>query len=342
MDETAEQTSTADDAVADVDETFEGVESHENQAPETTETTVDEVVDSTEEVIEDAVAEIDTEVAEEAITEAADAADEVDDQIAAQIDAAIEETLDSGIQVNAAIDTNGGDISIDAGETGTLLVSSSIDASNTNTGAVGGDITLLGENVGLLEGADVDASGDAGGGTILIGGERQGGGDTETSEFVYLDENAAVTADGGSSGDGGTVILFAENSARIHGSVSARGGTESGDGGFIETSGVRGFEISETPDVSASNGQGGEWLIDPSNVLITSGVSDVVNDGFGIFSPVADDAILSVATLISALDAGDVTLLTTNVSGTQSGIVTIDSDIVSNTTNRFSISQGDG
>lgn len=43
-----------------------------------------------------------------------------------------------------------------------------------------------------------------------------------------------------------------------------RGGLNTGDGGFIETSGLKGFEILDSPDVSSLSGMSGAWLIDPS------------------------------------------------------------------------------
>jgi len=146
----------------------------------------------------------------------------------------------------------------------------------TGGAGLGGDISLLGDNVAIFADSNIEATGE-GGGTILIGGERQGRGETRRAEFVYLDSDASVSADGGVSGDGGTVILFAEDSARIRGQVTARGGIESGDGGFIETSGLAGLEIISTPNAGADNGEDGIWLIDPFDITVVpgSGVIDV-------------------------------------------------------------------
>ncbi len=59
-----------------------------------------------------------------------------------------------------------------------------------------------------------------------------------------------------------------DDSTRVYGLISARGGNIGGDGGFVETSGKQGLEISSVPDVSAINGKGGEWLIDPNHIDI--------------------------------------------------------------------------
>jgi filamentous hemagglutinin family protein len=165
--------------------------------------------------------------------------------------------------VSGSLKSNGGDIQVEGRQV--ELRDASVD-SGADHGS--GDISLLGDKVGLFSGTKVSASGNQGGGEILIGGEQQGRGDTRTSEFVYLDETALLESSGGNTGNGGRVILFAENSARINGSITTRGGELSGDSGFIETSGLIGLRVNATPDAGANNGAAGEWLIDPSDITI--------------------------------------------------------------------------
>ena len=69
---------------------------------------------------------------------------------------------------------------------------------------------------------------------------------------------STIHADGGTTGDGGRVIVFSEELTHLEGEISARGGDESGDGGFVETSGLAFFHIAQTPDASAPAGEGGE------------------------------------------------------------------------------------
>ena len=78
-----------------------------------------------------------------------------------------------------------------------------------------------------------------------------------------MGEDTSVYADAITGGDGGKIVVFAEDTARIYGNLSAHGGFLAGNGGFVETSGLRGFEIARTPDISADHGLGGRWLIDP-------------------------------------------------------------------------------
>ena len=65
----------------------------------------------------------------------------------------------------------GGEIRIES-ETGTTWVAGEIDASADE--GRGGTVQVLGERVGLIERATVDASGESGGGEILIGGDYRG------------------------------------------------------------------------------------------------------------------------------------------------------------------------
>jgi hypothetical protein len=67
------------------------------------------------------------------------------------------------------------------------------------------------------------------------------------------------------------VVVWADDSTRFAGHASARGGTSSGDGGLIETSGKRTLEFSGTADTSAANGRFGTLLLDPTDITIVAG-----------------------------------------------------------------------
>ncbi|HMU66783.1 MAG TPA: filamentous hemagglutinin N-terminal domain-containing protein, partial [Cellvibrionaceae bacterium] len=136
----------------------------------------------------------------------------------------------------------------------------------------GGDIKLLGEKVGLLDSARVDASGANGGGQILLGGDKTGANNLiKNAQFLYVNDDSSVSVNALQTGDGGKLIAFADDTARIYGGLFARGGINAGYGGFIETSGLKGFEIFDSPDVSSLSGLSGTWLIDPSNIEIDAG-----------------------------------------------------------------------
>jgi len=159
----------------------------------------------------------------------------------------------------------------------TTLVSGEIDASDHAPGATGGRVELLGDRVGVAN-ARVDASGDAGGGTILVGGDLQGGGDTRRASHTVVAADASLTADAATSGDGGTVIVWADGSTRFHGAISARGGSLAGDGGFAEVSGKRSLTADGAVDLGAPAGAGGTLLYDPDAIVIIGGTADGSDD----------------------------------------------------------------
>ncbi len=180
--------------------------------------------------------------------------------------------------------THSGRISADnsAGDAGAIELNAAKTTLNQGTSQLtakadkqgrGGDIKILGQQVGLLDEAQVDASGAEGGGHILIGGDKTGANSLiNNADYSFIDEHAQVSTNGLGNGDGGKLIVFAEDSARIYGDLSARGGTN-GDGGFVETSGLRGLEVSNSPDISAPGGKAGHWLIDPFNIEIVNSIS---------------------------------------------------------------------
>ncbi|MCK4628432.1 MAG: filamentous hemagglutinin N-terminal domain-containing protein, partial [Sedimentisphaerales bacterium] len=107
-------------------------------------------------------------------------------------------TFGAGDLYSMAIRTTGKvqaeEITLDGGAKGVVSVSGSIDASAAGEGNRGGNIKITGEKVGLF-GADVDASGDSGGGTVLIGGDYQGKGELPTAETTYVSGDSTIGAD---------------------------------------------------------------------------------------------------------------------------------------------------
>ncbi|NER48462.1 MAG: CHAT domain-containing protein [Symploca sp. SIO1A3] len=187
-------------------------------------------------------------------------------------------------------------------------------------------IQVVGDKVGLIN-AQIDASGKYGGGTVLIGGDVQGRETIPNAEITLLDSGSTIKADALTDGDGGRVIVWSDDTTRVYGNISARGGSNSGNGGFIETSGTQNLEITTTPDVTAAAGLGGEWLIDPSNIEIVAGMGDVNINDTNPFVSTADNARLGVKLIQQALrDGANVTVKTSAVANgdnTQPGDITL-------------------
>ena len=211
----------------------------------------------------------------------------------------------------------GGQVELHASDT-TSLTDDSLIAARSEHGE-GGDVFLLGNKVGLFDHSVVDVSGGSQGGQVLIGGDRQGLNSlVRNAEFVYLGEHSQVFADALNHGNGGKVITFAEDTARIYGGLYARGGQQGGDGGFIETSGLRGFEINTVPDVSAVNGQGGLWLIDPYDITVVADCPtgpDCLEPPpppllDAVFAPTQESSFIEVDLIYQALQNGNVEITT--------------------------------
>ncbi|MEO0430703.1 MAG: CHAT domain-containing protein [Cyanobacteria bacterium J06656_5] len=147
---------------------------------------------------------------------------------------------------------------------GTAIVSGQLEADG------GGNIGVLGDQVALV-GASVDASGNTGGGTVLIGGDELGNGTVPNAIATVIDQTSVVRADARDVGDGGKIVAWGTNLLRSAGQLVARGGANGGDGGFVETSSLGGLDVAIAPDISAVNGLGGLWLLDPANITIVAG-----------------------------------------------------------------------
>ena len=172
----------------------------------------------------------------------------------------------SGILQARTISEKNGVIRLEAGG-GTLSVDGRIDATGSEAG--GGTIKLLGERVGLSNSASVDASGATGGGTVLIGGDYQGANSqVQNASRTYVGPGATIKADATGAGNGGKVIVWADDVTRFYGHISARGGASGGDGGFAEVSGRNYLDFAGTVDLTAANGRTGMLLLDPTNIEV--------------------------------------------------------------------------
>ena len=177
---------------------------------------------------------------------------------------------------------DGGSITIRS-ETGDTMVSGVVSA--IGTAGTGGTIQILGNRVGLIDTASVDASGSTGGGTVLVGGDYQGSNPAiQNAQATYIGRDTTIKADAIDSGDGGKVIVWADDATRSYGTVSARGGSISGNGGFVETSGHAYLDFQGRVDTRAPHGTAGTLLLDPSDITIGASV-DSFTGGFsaGVF-----------------------------------------------------------
>ncbi|MEL7450121.1 MAG: filamentous hemagglutinin N-terminal domain-containing protein, partial [Pseudomonadota bacterium] len=244
----------------------------------------------------------------------------------------------SGVIRAGRIESVGGVVRLVAGS-GTVLNSGNIDVSGT---AEGGQVELLGERVGVYDGAQIDASGATGGGTVLIGGGLQGNDpNVMNADRTFVGATTQISADATQNGDGGTIIVWSEEVTRAYGDLSARGGADGGDGGFVETSSRDWLDVRRTPDVTAPNGDGGTWLIDPNNIAIVASTTCANFDncppppvtGGTDFTSTDDDAEIGVDLINTALSGGADVVITTASGGDnmQAGNITWANGVVLDT-----------
>ncbi|NET62833.1 MAG: hypothetical protein F6K47_44120, partial [Symploca sp. SIO2E6] len=96
---------------------------------------------------------------------------------------------------------------------------------------------------------------------------------------TYISPNARINADALTHGDGGRVIVWSDEITRFYGEISAHGGSESGDGGFVEVSGKEQLIFEGQVDTGSDTGNIGTLLLDPVNIEIRSGNGDGDDNG---------------------------------------------------------------
>lgn len=217
----------------------------------------------------------------------------------------------------------------------TVLVSGVLDASGRGEVESGGKITVTGDNVALLNGTIIDASGHTGasgttagktvsahrdgsaGGDIRIGGDYLGQGDTPTARNLYVDSGALVLNDAIHTGDAGRSIFWSDGTTQFYGNVYARAlggksvdpltwsataGGNPGDGGFVETSGYEHLDVGGYVNLTASSGNRGTYFLDPTDITIYGNVDPAFQS--------TDGSIDLASSLKLWLDASDISKVT--------------------------------
>lgn len=165
-------------------------------------------------------------------------------------------------------ESTGGDIVVDAG-TGAgagVEIGGTVDAADSE--GAGGTILVIGEAIDIFEGSLILADGDVGGGSIRIGGSREGlDMSIPNASNVMVGSDSLLDASAGSIGNGGEIIVYSTGDLSFAGMANAAGGTDSGDGGFVELTGKETLTLTglmDTVDVSSTAGASGSLLIDSS------------------------------------------------------------------------------
>ena len=152
-------------------------------------------------------------------------------------------------------------------------------------------------------------------------------------------QGATISADGGSNHNGGNIKIWSDTHTDFLGNITARGGTNSGDGGFVEVSGKATLNFSGTVSTLAAHGKTGTLLLDPANIEIVTAVPA---------TPTARVSYITVSNLQTALGTSNVTIdantpSTTGISPAPTltndgyGLITVSDPIIAATTGASSL-----
>ncbi len=179
-----------------------------------------------------------------------------------------EQVSQSGTIVADTGTVDAGHIELHARDTLVAKGDGLISASSAVSGQ-GGEVKLLGHQVGLFDQAQVQATGALGGGSIYVGGDYQGENPYLPNAFRTLVAPAArIDASATLDGDGGQMIVWADDLTRFYGDIFGVG-RGSGKGGFAEVSGKRFLAFRGSADMSGAAGAG-QLLLDPTDIVINT------------------------------------------------------------------------
>jgi filamentous hemagglutinin family protein len=140
---------------------------------------------------------------------------------------------------------------------------------------IGGTIRFAGADIDLVA-AYADASGGAGGGTIMVGYTGDRAAPVINALSVDVNAHTKLIADGGARGNGGLVALWSKDRTTMQGDLTARGGANGGNGGFLEVSSRGEIGFTGLADAGAPTGEAGTFLLDPKNIVISATAGSIM------------------------------------------------------------------
>jgi len=234
-----------------------------------------------------------------------------------------------------------GRILLEGGEKGVVTAGGSLNVSGVEDGTTGGRIVVTGDKVAITQEAKFDATGQAGGGKINIGGGWQGQDPSiRPATAVTVASGALLDASAIQSGNGGEVVVWSDiqkagGMTQVAGELRARGGATQGDGGRIETSGHWLSTTGVRGDASAPKGAAGQWLFDPYDVTITAADTVFTSENAAAFAPSATGSNIVNTRIKELLDGGTYVTISTGASGSagaEMGNITVNADITQSVT----------
>jgi len=141
-------------------------------------------------------------------------------------------------------------------EGGSVSVGGALYAANDNN--TGGEIRVLGTTLEVTDNADIDVSGDFGGGLIYVGGNIP-----NEEPVLYRATTTTVSTEAGldasalGAGNGGTITVIAAGTTSFAAGAFATGGEIAGNGGRVNVGGLQNLEFTGSADTTADYGMTG-------------------------------------------------------------------------------------
>ena len=159
---------------------------------------------------------------------------------------AVRDVIDMVVNTNGIVQATtanrvNGEIVLSAGDFGQLIAAGKLNASGIGSGETGGIIKVLGNQLTIAARAQLDATGDAGGGKILVGGDWQGAlvDGQKNALKTTVEADAVLDASALTNGSGGDVVAWADTTnpqfvRAVAGKLQAKGGALGGVDGRID------------------------------------------------------------------------------------------------------------
>ena len=201
-----------------------------------------------------------------------------------------------------SVGEHGGRVVLD-GDRG-VLVAGSIDARGVGSGERGGSVQASGATIRLTDAAVVDATGDAGGGTVHLGGGWRGAGGSGVVASTSVDRGARIDVSAVNAGAGGETVVWSEGRTTFNGHIDARGATK---GGQVEVSGHR-LAYDGSVDAAAAHGTAGTLLLDPGSLVVQSRTAAAPAAGTDVVTTESVNTQLAAGTNVQLTATQDLTV----------------------------------
>lgn len=230
---------------------------------------------------------------------------------AGQSDAAVinlgQITADNGdVILIAQVVENAGELNAENGTVGLAAGGNAYELAINQSGIVRATGVTQREGRILLtsQGGDIDVSGtlearsaSGDGGQINVGGGRAGQNpDLANAANVNVSDSALIDVSAkAEKADAGTAIVWSDRQTDFAGNIYGQGGSDSGDGAFVEVSGREILNYTGNADLRSTSGETGTLWLDPAQAVISTASNDTAN---GVFNNAVIEQNLATANVV--------------------------------------------